>query len=96
MNLHIMASPHYYFIFMEADMTEIRRYLEDHKEIYRIDLIRILNENAPRDLSNRFQRIILTKPTLRKYFPPFYTKTQMENVIFRLLAEWHKENVEDD
>ena len=80
---------------MDYQIKAVREYLEDHKDIYRIDLIRILNENAPRDLSNRFQRIILTKPTLRKYFPPFYTKTQMENVIFRLLAEWHKENVED-
>ena len=74
----------------------IRSYLELNEKITRVEMIRILNENAPRDLSNRFQRIELTKPTLRKYFPPFYTKTQMENVIFELLEEWHKKNMEDD
>lgn len=74
----------------------IRNYLEINETITRMEMIRILNENAPKDLSNRFQRIELTKPTLRKYFPPFYTKSQMENVIFKLLEEWHKENVEGD
>ncbi|MBO4703079.1 MAG: ParB N-terminal domain-containing protein [Lachnospiraceae bacterium] len=74
----------------------IRNYLKVNDKITRMEMIRILNENAPKDLSNRFQRIELTKPTLRKYFPPFYTKSQMENVIFKLLEEWHKENVEDD
>ena len=74
----------------------IRSYLELNETITKIEMIRILNENAPRDLSNRFQRIELTKPTLRKYFPPFFTKSQMERVIFKLLEEWHKENVEDN
>ena len=50
------------------------------------------NENLPKDESNRFQRITLTKPKLREYFPPFYTRTQMENVIFKLLEDWKKEN----
>ena len=74
----------------------IRSYLELNETITKIEMIRILNENVPRDLSNRFQRIELTKPTLRKYFPPFFTKTQMENVIFKLLEEWHEKNMEDD
>ena len=74
----------------------IRSYLELNETITKIEMIRILNENAPRDLSNRFQRIELTKPTLRKYFPPFFTKTQMENVIFKLLEEWHERNEEDN
>ena len=38
------------------------------------------------------QRIELTKPKLLEYFPPFYTKPQMENVIFSLLEQWKREN----
>ena len=63
----------------------LREYLKENEDITRLETIRILNENLPKDESNRFQRIELTKPKLLEYFPPFYTKPQMENVIFCLL-----------
>jgi len=43
-----------------------------------MELMRILNENAPKDESNRFQQLTITKKKLQEYFPPFYTKPQME------------------
>ena len=57
-----------------------------------MELMRILNENAPKDESNRFQQLTITKKKLQEYFPTFYTKTQMEKVLFALLEQWKKEN----
>lgn len=74
----------------------LRKYLKENEDITRLETIRILNENLPRDESNRFQRIELTKPKLLEYFPPFYTKPQMENVIFCLLEQWKKENEKEN
>ena len=54
----------------------------------------ILNENAPKDESNRFQQLTITKKKLQEYFPTFYTKTQMEKVLSDLLADWKKKNEE--
>lgn len=72
----------------------VREYLKDHESITKMELIRILNENAPKDESNRFQQLTITKKKLKEYFPVFYTKSQMEKVLFELLAQWKKENVE--
>ena len=74
----------------------LRDYLKENDDISKMETIRILNENLPKDESNRFQRIELTKPKLLEYFPPFYTKPQMENVIFSLLEQWKKENEKDN
>ena len=74
----------------------LRDYLKENESITKMDTIRILNENLPKDESNRFQRIELTKPKLLEYFPPFYTKPQMENVIFSLLEQWKKENEKEN
>lgn len=74
----------------------IRDHLKEHETITRLEVIKILNENRPKDESNRFQRIILTKPKLREFFPPFYNRAQMENVIFNLLSEWKKENEKEN
>ena len=70
----------------------VRDYLKEHDTISKMELIRILNENAPLNENNRFQKITLTKDKLREFFPVFYTKSQMENVLFKLLEDWKKEN----
>jgi ParB family chromosome partitioning protein len=61
-----------------------------------MELMRILNENAPKDESNRFQQLTITKKKLQEYFPNFYTKSQMEKVLFSLLEEWKKKNSETE
>ena len=81
-------------ICMSYQLYAFRDYLKENAEITKADLMRILNESAPVDTSNRFQRIILTKPKLKEFFPTYYTKGQMEKVIFELLTEWKKKNTE--
>lgn len=34
----------------------------------------------------------ITKKKLQEYFPTFYTKSQMEKVLFSLLEEWKEKN----
>ena len=74
----------------------LRDYLKENGSITKMELIRILNENAPKNEDNRFQKITLTKNKLREFFPVFYTKSQMENVLFKLLEDWKKENAETE
>ena len=89
-----------YDYMMENDICKtfqifaLRDYLKENDTITKMELIRILNENAPRDESHRFQKITITKKKLQEYFPTFYTKPQMENVLFKLLEEWKKQNAE--
>ena len=73
----------------------VREYLKEHETITRMELWRILNENAPKDESNRFQQLTITKKKLQEFFPVFYTKSQMEKVLFDLLSEWKKQNDEE-
>lgn len=70
----------------------LRDYLKEHETITKMELIRILNENAPINENNRFQKITITKERLKDFFPIFYTKSQMETVLFQLLEEWKKQN----
>ena len=72
----------------------LRDYFKDHDTITKMEMIRILNENAPFNENNRFQKIIITREKLKEYFPVFYTKSQMEKVLFDLLGEWKKMNVQ--
>ena len=74
----------------------LRDYLKEHETITKMELWRILNENAPRDESNRFQQLTITKKKLQEYFPTFYTKSQMEKVLFDLLADWKKHNADSE
>ena len=87
-----------YDYMMENDICKafqlyaVREYLKEHETITKMELMRILNENAPKDESNRFQKITITKNKLQEYFPKFYTKSQMEKVLFQLLEDWKKQN----
>ena len=74
----------------------LREYLKDHDTITKMEMIRILNENAPINENNRFQKITITKERLKDYFPVFYTKSQMEKVLFQLLDEWKKQNIQSE
>ena len=91
-----------YEYMMENDICKtfqifaLRDYLKENETITKMELIRILNENAPQNVGNRFQKITLTKNKLKEFFPVFYTKSQMENVLFKLLEEWKKENTETE
>lgn len=70
----------------------LRDYLKENDTVTKMELMRILNENASKDESNRFQQLMITKKKLQEYFPTFYTRYQMEKVMFSLLEEWKKKN----
>lgn len=72
----------------------LRDYLRTNETITRQELIRILNENAPKDAGNTFQKLTITTTKLKEFFPVYYTKSQMENVLYDLLTQWKKENVD--
>ena len=74
----------------------LRDYLKNNETITKMELMRILNENAPVNEDNRFQKITITKTKLQEFFPVFYTKSQMEKVLFELLTEWKKKNDETE
>lgn len=77
---------------LEYTLSTLLSEVMEEKEFSLTKTIIHHDENLPKDESNRFQRIELTKPKLLEFFPPFYTKPQMENVIFSLLEQWKKEN----
>lgn len=89
-----------YAYMMENDICKafqiyaLREYLKNNENITKQELIRILNENAPKDESNRFQQLTITKKQLKEFFPVYYTRSQMEKILFELLAQWKKENIE--
>ena len=89
-----------YAYMMENDIGKafqiyaLREYLKNNETITKQELIRILNENAPKDESNRFQQLTITKKQLKEFFPVYYTRSQMEKILFELLAQWKKENIE--
>ena len=74
----------------------LRDHLKEHESITKLELIKILNENAPRNETNKFQKITIPTTKLKEYFPTFYTKSQIENVLFQLLEDWKKENVDKE
>lgn len=74
----------------------LRDYMKDNESITKLELIKILNENAPRNETNKFQKITIPTTKLKEYFPTFYTKSQIENVLFQLLEDWKKENVDKE
>jgi ParB family chromosome partitioning protein len=74
----------------------LRDYMKDRENITKLELIKILNENAPRNETNKFQKITIPTKKLKEYFPTFYTKSQIENVLFQLLEDWKKENVDKE
>ena len=89
-----------YAYMMENDICKafqiyaLREYLKNNETITKQKLIQILNENAPKDESNRFQQLTITKKKLKEFFPVYYTRSQMEKILFELLAQWKKENIE--
>ena len=66
----------------------LRDYLRENETITQMEMIRILNENLPGKQPSH--KITLNQKTLHQYFPAFFTRSQMENVIFNLLEDWKR------
>ena len=75
-----------------AQVIALRKYLQIEK-VNQQRLIMILNENMPgRTSINR--KITFSEDKLSKYFPPFYSQLDMENIMIELLEEWKKKQGE--
>ena len=71
-----------------AQVIALRKYLQIEK-VNQQRMIMILNENMPgRTSINR--KITFSEDKLSKYFPPFYSQLDMENIMIELLEEWKK------
>ena len=75
-----------------AQVIALRKYLQIEK-VNQQRMIMILNENMPgRTSINR--KITFSEDKLSKYFPPFYSQLDMENIMIELLEEWKKKQGE--
>ena len=75
-----------------AQVIALRKYLQIEK-VNQQRMIMILNENMPgRTSINR--KITFSEDKLSKYFPPFYSQLDMENIMIKLLEEWKKKQGE--
>ena len=75
-----------------AQVIALRKYLQIEK-VNQQRMIMILNENMPgRTTINR--KITFSEDKLSKYFPPFYSQLDMENIMIELLEEWKKKQGE--
>lgn len=68
----------------------LRNYLNENAAITQFAMIKVLNESIPG--KKQPHNITLNQTFLHQYFPGFFTKEQMENVIRKLLEEWKQEN----
>jgi len=68
----------------------LRDYLNENAAITQFAMIKVLNESIPG--KKQPHNITLNQTFLHQYFPGFFTKEQMENVIRKLLEEWKQEN----
>lgn len=67
----------------------LRDYLRENGAITQMAMIKVLNESIPG--KQQAHNITLNEKTLHQFFPGFFTRSQMENVIFKLLEDWKKD-----
>ena len=72
----------------QEQLMELRKYRDD-KNMTQEQLINILVGSASAPPVSK--KITLNERKLHKFFPAYYSKTEMEQVIFGLLAQWKQE-----
>ena len=78
---------------LKAEQVAALRRETDGKFVTQEKVISILNENLTGRLPTR--KVTLSEKKLYQYFPPYYSSSQMEDVIIRLLERW-KEGEKDE
>ena len=69
----------------QEQLMELRKYRDD-KNMTQEQLINILIGSASSPKVSK--KITLNERKLHKFFPAYYSKTEMEQVIFGLLEQW--------
>ena len=72
----------------QEQLMELRKYRDDNN-MTQDQLINILIGSA--SFAPISKKITLNERKLHKFFPAYYSKTEMEQVIFGLLAQWKQE-----
>lgn len=72
----------------QEQIMELRQYRED-KSMTQEQLIGILVKS--RSTTEKRKKIIITERKLNKYFPAYYSQTEIERVIVGLLEQWKAE-----
>ena len=72
----------------QEQLMELRKYRDDNN-MTQDQLINILIGSA--SFAPISKKITLNERKLHKFFPAYYSKTEMEQVIFVLLAQWKQE-----
>lgn len=74
-----------------VQITALRKHLQI-ETVNQQRMISILNDNIPGRIAVR--KVTLSEEKLAKYFPPFYSQKDMENIMISLLEAW-KESQEE-
>lgn len=69
----------------QEQLMELRPYRDDNN-MTQEQLINILVDS--RATPTETKKIVLSDRKLRKYFPAYYSKTEMEKIVFGLLEQW--------
>ena len=71
---------------------ELRQYREDN-EMTQQRLIDLLIQTKSTTLKRK--KIIITEKILKRYFPAYYSQTEIENIVVELLEQWKSEQEEE-
>jgi len=77
----------------QEQLLELRRYREDDS-LTQEQLIDILIKNKA--TPNKRKKITITERKLNKYFPAYYSQTEIESVIVGLLEQWKASQESED
>ena len=73
----------------QEQLMELREY-RDKNTLTQDQLIDILNQ--ARSTVAKRKKITITERKLNKFFPAYYSQTEIEKVILTLLTQWKLEN----
>lgn len=76
----------------QEQVMELRQYRED-KNMTQEQLINLLIQT--RSTPAKRKKVIITERKLNKYFPAYYSQTEIERVIVKLLEQWKTEREVD-
>lgn len=77
----------------QEQLMDLRQYRENGN-ITQEQLIDILNQG--RSTVQTRKKVTLSERKLSKFFPAYYSQTEMERIIYGLLAQWKEQQEEDE
>ena len=72
-------------VIKSEQVARLRKHLEQNA-INQVEMIQLLNSSLKGRIPTK--KVTLSEKKLQKYFPPYYSASEMEGVIVTLLEEW--------